>query len=230
MKVAYALLMLTTGFSLTACELAGDVKMDPTHLSYVASENLVPFNLPKAKLIRVAQFEDKRERREITGDAPRYYEFLIYGWQIGDFVTGDKVWTSGSQSVSASVSSTLQDCLKKTNFFEAVQAETSPNPTGGSGLILKGQVDSFYASQHLDWSHYMFGVAWGKTDELSSPIGHCKITYALVDAETGQELKRNTVEAEVKNNKISITEAGQQALSQANTLVINEVTTRALLE
>ncbi len=229
-------LMTATTLSLVCLAMAGcdmitsgSIKMQPRAISYAAQENLVQFEKPKAKLIRVAKFTDKRPVEERKGFKPSKWLLIVYNWQIGTAVSGDSTWSEGkgSDSVATAISGGIKDCLKASNFFEAATTEDNTAPTGGKGVILKGEIEAFSASEDITEYEFLFAVDY--TKKPGTPKGKCKLNYTLVDAETNQELKHNTIEVTIEESQSDASAAGLQALRQAQTRLANEVT-KTLLE
>lgn len=211
------------------CKFGGPVKMDPVKISYEVKENLVTFEQPRHDLVRVGQFIDKRPKEEVKGNIPPLFSLIVMYMRVGTYRTGDKVWTGGdsSSSVANEISRSMAKCMKDTNFFKEVKSEDSTEPSGGEGMILTGTVESLVGEQDFKnfWIFFFY-----KKKTFGQAHGTCKITYNLIDAETGQVLKSNTVESVSKESKGTIVKSGLTALGQAQTLVANEVTTRALLD
>lgn len=215
--------ILATG----GCKFGGPVKLDPVQLSYELKENLVTFEQPRHDLIRVGQFVDKRPKEEIKGNIPPLFSILVMYMRVGTYRTGDKVWTGSGGTVASDISQGMAKCLKDTNFFKEVKSETVAEPSGGEGMVITGTIESLVGEQDFKnfWVFFFY-----KKKTFGQAQGRCKITYNLIDAETGQVLKSNSIESVNKESKGSIVKSGQTALGQAQTLIANEVTTRALLD
>jgi hypothetical protein len=227
MSIRLAALGIFGCVAMTGCKFGGPVPMTPLTLSYEVRENLVTFEDPRHDLIRVAEFVDNRPKRERKTNIPPFISIILAHMRVGRYITGDELWTSGGGSVASAMSQSMSQCMQATNFFKEVKLESDAQPQGGSGLILTGTIDKFYSEQKLTnfWVFFFY-----KKKLLETPISYCVLTYNLIDAETGQSIKTNTVEATVKKTKQPLIEAGVDAARSAQTLVANEVTTRVLLD
>ncbi len=232
MKRIPALMLLAGAMLLTGCAALTPLPLPKTPLKYSVQENLVTFENPRHDLVRIGQFVDKRSAAEKKGTKPRFWFALLGWWRIGTYVTPDSVWTDGKSSgnTAAQITNTVKECVEKSNFFKKVEVEKTANPSGGEGLILTGEINSLKGTQEVKKYFYFLIVYFKNKNQKFPPKGYCKITYRLIDAETNQELKSNTIESNVKDPKMDLCAHGAKALEQAETLMINEVTTRALLD
>lgn len=217
----------------TGCYVGKSIVMKPTRVTYEDQGNLVRFEEPRQKLLRVAKFEDVRGEEDQAGRQPRTWFFLLGYRQKGNFITDNKVWqVEGSpDGIGPDISNSVAEAFRGTNFFEEVKVEDSVNPSGGSGLILKARVEHFASAQHLNRYGYFLFVFWGSDYVKGLPTATCRINYQMVDAETDQILKQGLVTKTVKggqsdldeNQKADIVEVGVKAARQASTDFANSV-------
>lgn len=224
---------------MTGCYVGRTIAMKPTKVTYEPQQNLVEFEVPRYKLLRVAKFEDVRPEEDQVGAAPRTW-FLLLGFrQKGDFITDNKAWmVDGSpDGIGPDISRSVADAFEGTKFFEEVKVEDSINPSGGSGLILRGRVEHFSSIQHMNRYGYFLFVFWGSSNTKGVPVATCRINYQMVDAETDQLLKEGLITKTVKggqsdqdqNQKADIMDVGLKAARQASTEFANAVN-QVLLE
>lgn len=215
-----AALGVAAAAALAGCSTtSGRIKIEPLTPKYETSSVVNKADRPQQKLLRIGQFVDKRPDEEKEGNEPGKWYLLIYNWRRGTYVTSDEAWKDGT--VPEHVTKALVDGMKDTNLFEEVKAEATAEPTGGSGYILTGTIDTFVSEQKVSFNETILY----DNEKKWSPRGRCKLTVTLTDAETGQKLiDAKPVTGESNSNKLNITENGSRALSTAVTLLGKDIT------
>ena len=218
---------------LSACNTTGSKDIVPTAqaLEYKPTRNLVQYDKKQQALIHVALYEDERPEIEMTGDAPEGFNVGLASSKKGTYITGDSIWTEGSgASTPKKFSQVTAEVLRDSGLFNQVFENDSSAPKVDEGLVLKCRIKSFYGSQEFDAGSVFVGVYRHKHRKVKPPQGVCIIEYKLLDAESGTTLKSNTITAKTSDKRATISEIGQDALNQAVVNLVNEITTRALLE
>lgn len=225
-------LLFIVALYLCGCASKPPVNLNPYLISYERHPMLVSFDKTQIEQIQLVPFSDSRPSWELEGNIPKAMNVGVVGSMNGNFVTNDEIWKEGAKgkATTEQISSLISKALQDSRFFKQVDVQDDNMSPSNQGIILKGKVDSFYGERYYEKSSVNVVVYSKKSKKLYPSKGHCVLQYELIDAETGVAIKSGTITSDTKSKSMSISEAAEAAAREAATKLVNEITTKALME